>query len=289
MHTNMDAGETATAEPLPTDDTDVSNPPRSSKAATACAWIAPLAVLLLSAARAIAGSYPFELLCHFQLQYFIASIVMVLLLVTLRRRRAAILAGAALIVSGSALVPLWFTSPNDGAVAEPTKTFRILHANVLSSNEQTAPLLDLIAREQPDLLALHEINARWIEALAVLAADYPYREGAQRELPGGPIRRLDAPVEGLRGPVGLHDPPGRPADDRLRCGPHPARLGQQSAPQQVAQPVLAVVEQHHGQQRVGGQHDEGEAQQDLAVQPRPPHGARYPARRSSSRPSFSKR
>ncbi len=183
MHTNTNAGETPTAEPLPTDDTDAPNPPRSSKAATACAWIAPLAVLLLSAARTIAGSYPFELLCHFQLQYFIASIVILLLLAVLRRPRAAILAGAALIVSGSALAPLWFTSPNDGAraVAVPAKAFRILHANVLSSNEQPAPLLDLIAREQPDLLALHEINARWIEALAVLAADYPYREGAQRE------------------------------------------------------------------------------------------------------------
>ena len=183
MHTNTNAGEAPTAEPPPADDTHVPNQPRSSKAATACAWLAPLAVLLLSAARPIAGSYPFELLCHFQLQYFITSIVILLWLVTLRRHRAAILAGAALIVSGSALAPWWFASPNDGAraEAEPTKAFRILHANVLSSNEQTAPLLDLIAREQPDLLALHEINARWIDALAGLADDYPYREGEQRE------------------------------------------------------------------------------------------------------------
>ncbi len=182
MHTNTNAGETPTAEPLPENDTDPPNRPRSSKAATACAWLAPLAVLLLSAARAIAGSYPLELLCHFQFQYFIASLVILLLLLTLRRPRAAILAGAALIVSGAALAPLWFTSPNSArADAEPTKAFRILHANVLSSNQQTAPLFDLIAREQPDLLALHEVNARWIDALAGLADDYPYRDGAQRE------------------------------------------------------------------------------------------------------------
>ncbi len=184
MHTNTNADETRTAEPLSADHTDAPNRPRSSKAATACAWIAPFAVLLMSAARAIAGSYPFELLCHFQLQYFIASIVILLLLVTLRRHRAAILAGAALIVSGSALVPLWFTPPNAGI--GPTNglaagRLRILHANVLSRNEQPALLLDLIAREQPDLLVLHEINARWIGALAVLADDYPYRDGAQRE------------------------------------------------------------------------------------------------------------
>ncbi len=183
MLTNTDAGETPTAKPLPTGDTDAPKPPRSSKAVAACAWIAPLAVLLLSAARAIAGSYPFELLCHFQLQYFIASIVMLLLLAVLRRPRAAIVASAALVISGSALMPLWIAPSNNHAQAdaEPAETFRILHANVLSSNEQPAPLLDLIAREQPDLLALHEINARWIEALTVLADDYPHREGAQRE------------------------------------------------------------------------------------------------------------
>ena len=184
MHTHTNDGEKRAAEPLPANDTDAPNRPRSSKAATACAWLAPLAVLLMSAVRAIADSYPFELLCHFQVQYFIASIAILLLLVTLRRRRAVIVAGAALIVSGSALAPLWIASPSNGARTmndSASGRLRILHANVLSSNEQHAPLLDLIAREQPDLLALHEINARWIEALAVLADDYPYRTGSQRE------------------------------------------------------------------------------------------------------------
>ncbi len=181
MHTS--ASETRTAEPQNADNSDAPNRPTSSRVATAYAWIAPLALLLFSAARSIADSYPFELLCHFQLQYFIASIVLLLLLVTLRRHRPAIVAGAALIVSGSALAPLWFSSPSGSARpdGERTKTLRILHANVLSSNEQSAALLDLIAHEQPDLLALHEINARWIEALTVLAADYPYREGEPRE------------------------------------------------------------------------------------------------------------
>ncbi len=183
MHATADADKTLQVEPVPAADTKAPHRPRSSKAATACAWIAPLGLLLLSAARAIADSYPFELLCHFQLQYFIASIVVLLWLAVLRRPRAALLASAAMVVSGSALLPLWFAPPNNGAHPpdKPTKKLRVLHANVLASNEQPEKLLALVAREKPDLLALYEVNARWIKALTGLANDYPYRKESPRE------------------------------------------------------------------------------------------------------------
>ena len=103
---------------------------------------------------------------------------------------------------------------------------RILHANVLSSNEQATPLLDLIAREQPDLLALHEINARWIGTLAGLADDYPYREGAPREDDFGILVLSRTPLQESAVRRFGHQDGGQ-----AEAGRRHARTGARSAPQ----------------------------------------------------------
>ena len=50
----------------------------------------------------------------------------------------------------------------------------IMIANVLESNRATAPVLDLVAAQDPDLLLLVETDAAWAEALEPLKARYPY-------------------------------------------------------------------------------------------------------------------
>lgn len=72
-----------------------------------------------------------------------------------------------------------YAAPGAEASVRPLK---ILYANVLTSNTDPSPLLALIAAEQPDLVALLEIDARWERQLTpLLAADYPHRFARTRE------------------------------------------------------------------------------------------------------------
>lgn len=59
---------------------------------------------------------------------------------------------------------------------------KILYANVLTSNPDPARLLALIAAEKPDLVALLEINTRWLSVLSpALATEYPFSSLHPRE------------------------------------------------------------------------------------------------------------
>lgn len=148
-----------------------------------CAAIVAIAVLVLSSFRFFVHFYPNELLNHFQFQYFMASVMGLMILAALRRWRMVIVACVALVVSGSAVAPMWFSPQGIKAVnsTTPAISIRILHANVLTSNKQHSLLLDLIAKEQPDLVMLQEINNDWLEALESLASDYPFSCISTRE------------------------------------------------------------------------------------------------------------
>ena len=142
------------------------------------------AALVLSSLRFFVHFYPIELLHHFQFQYFMVSAVSLMILTALRRWRMVILACAAFIVSSSAVAPMWLKPQgvDEGATTtQPTSTIRILHANVLSSNTRHSLLLELIAQEKPDLVILQEVNTKWLEALELLANDFPFTCLATRE------------------------------------------------------------------------------------------------------------
>ena len=58
---------------------------------------------------------------------------------------------------------------------------RVLVANVLTSNGQRERLLRLIEREQPDVIALVEVDDAWLAALAPLSATYPHQISETRD------------------------------------------------------------------------------------------------------------
>lgn len=57
---------------------------------------------------------------------------------------------------------------------------KLISANVLTSNPDAQALLDWVRQEDPDLLVLLEVNATWLEKLAPLHAQFPYREDHPR-------------------------------------------------------------------------------------------------------------
>ncbi len=138
-------------------------------------------------------------LSPFRPQYLVLLAAHALFCLALRRRRwAALFAGLAafnlwaVLHTGSTDAPTpalaAYAAPAHGddrpsPAPEPAPApLKVLFANVLTSNEDQAPLLALIEAEQPDLVALLEINARWQARLsAALLESYPHAFFRSRE------------------------------------------------------------------------------------------------------------
>lgn len=99
---------------------------------------------------------------------------------------------------------------------------RVLVANVLTSNDRHQALLDLVARERPDAVAVLEIDEEWLAALRGLDRDYPHRVVETRDDNFGIALWSRVPLVGAAvrtlGPFAL------PVIDARLAGDVPARL-----------------------------------------------------------------
>jgi endonuclease/exonuclease/phosphatase (EEP) superfamily protein YafD len=112
-----------------------------------------------------------ELFSHFRLQYFVVS-VLLFLVFALQLRYA--YAGALLLtalVNGFLILGWYLPLNSEGGGPE---TLKLLHANVLSSNDKHQRLIDLIAVEDPDMVFLQEITDEWVNGLRPLQKNYPF-------------------------------------------------------------------------------------------------------------------
>ncbi len=142
-------------------------------AASVIVLLGPLILL-----RAVGWIYPLELLAHFQVQYLLAAVACTVVVGGLRSWRWF---GAGLVcvaLAGWAVVPFLVGRP-----ASPTDatTVRLLVANVHTWNREHQKLLDFVAEADADVLVLLEVNARWMEALEALEAEYPHSVSGPRE------------------------------------------------------------------------------------------------------------
>ena len=91
-------------------------------------------------------------------------------------RRSLVPALACLALAALALwqvVPWYFGA--DAEAEEPTRPYvRLLVSNVYYLNRKHGRLLDLVEHENPDVVGLVEVNARWLRKLKRLRARYPY-------------------------------------------------------------------------------------------------------------------
>jgi len=112
-----------------------------------------------------------ELFSHFRLQYFVVSVLLFLVFALMHRYAYA---GALLLtalLNGFLVVAWYLPSNHDGGGPE---TLKLLHANVLSSNDEYQRLIDLIAAEDPDMIFLQEVTNDWVIGLEPLQNDYPF-------------------------------------------------------------------------------------------------------------------
>jgi endonuclease/exonuclease/phosphatase (EEP) superfamily protein YafD len=116
-----------------------------------------------------------ELFSHFRLQYLVVSVLLLLVFAFLRNYVYVIPLGVAAIFNAALVLPVYFSDSSAGDMsAGEGSPLKLIHANVLSSNTDYERLLKLVAAEDPDMIFLQEVTAKWVEGTTSLLEDYPY-------------------------------------------------------------------------------------------------------------------
>lgn len=114
-----------------------------------------------------------ELLSHFRIQYALATTVLLACFAILRSRRGILTAGLVLAINLALLLPHFTGGPTPPTSSGPA--LRLVYANIRTNNQDHQPVLDLIRRESPDLIALAEVSEGWVRRLASLRSQYPHQ------------------------------------------------------------------------------------------------------------------
>jgi endonuclease/exonuclease/phosphatase (EEP) superfamily protein YafD len=141
----------------------------------AALWVGTIGILglCLLTLVAFAGdthSLP-EVTTHFRVHYAAGLFLSVIVYAAVRRFRWAAVFAVFALLNAATLAPRFI--PREAA-PEGAPELKLLLSNVLTSNRDHASLLTLVAREKPDLIALLEVNDRWVTALGPLSAEYAY-------------------------------------------------------------------------------------------------------------------
>lgn len=130
--------------------------------------------------------------------HFAAAFVAVAALLAWQRRLVPAVACVALAALAIAPVVPWYFGA-DPAADDPARPWmRLLVSNVHHSNRDHERLLDLVERENPDVIGLLEVNARWLRKLKPLRARYPHHYEVPGELHVGLALYSRLPLEDAR-------------------------------------------------------------------------------------------
>lgn len=112
-----------------------------------------------------------DLASHFPVQS--AAVMLPLLVYFLVRRDGwfAGVAAAVLVFDAVRIAPLYISPPQS---KQSGPSLRVVSANVLTSNRDTARVLEFLEQEDPDVIVIMENNVRWTRELSVLKAKYPH-------------------------------------------------------------------------------------------------------------------
>jgi endonuclease/exonuclease/phosphatase (EEP) superfamily protein YafD len=112
-----------------------------------------------------------EITTHFRPHYAGGLLAFAVVYACARRFRMAAAFAAFALLNIAVLLPRFEPRPPAPANAPSLK---LLLANVHSDNRDYESLLRLIAREQPDIIALLEVNDTWLDAVATLEKSHPH-------------------------------------------------------------------------------------------------------------------
>ena len=130
-----------------------------------------------------------------RIQFFLASMLSIIVLwIVLKKWRwydAILMIGLfiGLVVNGYYLINYTKIVPVEVPWANTSSssndTFSLLITNVKMSNKNAQPLIDLVKKNEPDLVLVMEVNNWWGEQLKVLDKKYPYTQQTLNEVAYG--------------------------------------------------------------------------------------------------------
>ena len=116
----------------------------------------------------------FELSSHFKLQYLLVGFSTLIFFVLVRSKKIWLLvSGFCIVINLAEIVPWYFPAPAF-AGATPGQHLRILHSNVLMSNQRYSDVISLVKKEQPDIAVFVEVTTSWAKELSTLSEMFPY-------------------------------------------------------------------------------------------------------------------
>jgi endonuclease/exonuclease/phosphatase (EEP) superfamily protein YafD len=132
-----------------------------------------LLVLLLTVVGFFARqSFRAEQICHFRLQYAWLLLIAATILLVVRKRGFAIAAGVGAAVNFAFVLPIYLPAEKPATTGKPWK---LISYNVLGKNDRYADVLDLLRKEQADVVVLCEVKHSWAEQLKELRDLYPHQ------------------------------------------------------------------------------------------------------------------
>lgn len=137
-----------------------------------------------------------ELLTHFRVQAAIAGAALALFCAALGMR--VVTAGVCALTLLHLLPVLLYLVPAESPDLDGLPRLRVLQLNVHTSNQQHAAVEQLVRDLRPDVLALIEVNQRWLDALSGLHTHYPHRIERPQEDNFGIALFSRFPIDDLR-------------------------------------------------------------------------------------------
>ncbi len=112
-----------------------------------------------------------DLTTHWRVQICVVTALTSIVLLLSRRWKPALLAVAVALLNVSYIVPLFYSTKKPPATES---TFRVVSANVHSSNRRTDLAVEFIRNTKPDFFLVMEVDERWESALEDLQHDFNY-------------------------------------------------------------------------------------------------------------------
>lgn len=149
------------------------NPATTKRLKASVARLSLLLIPLWIGSHLSSLAHPLDLLSNFRQPLLHLALVVLALNLVLRNRATAGWCGLAVFTLASGVVPWAMPESNThGARGE----LKIYHANVWTANEDHQRVLRQIEEEQPDIIALLEVNGRWMRALESLRETHPHHK-----------------------------------------------------------------------------------------------------------------
>jgi endonuclease/exonuclease/phosphatase (EEP) superfamily protein YafD len=146
-----------------------------------------------------------DLLTHFKVQYFIWGWCGFFFFL-LRQKPNWVGLSLLLVTINLVAIAPWYVSPPQSFTA-PSYRLKVLSLNVNVKTQNPAPAISLIESEAPDLVALVEVNQRWLDAFKPIKKLYPYSVQSAHAKRFGIVFYSKFPIEKMPLSLNLPSPP----------------------------------------------------------------------------------